>query len=136
MSNMPTGSTSGGCFTRSETFQSGCRRARINGAAIPNKKARHRRAFFVASRASGSDRVLLLDRLAQLLHRRGLDLADALGRDAVLVAQLLQAGLVAVAEPAALQDVARALVQARQGVVHARLAPLVPVLALQFAARV
>src|SRR5690606_25078752 len=49
-----------------------------------------------------------------LLQRIGLDLADALGGDAVLVGQLLQRHLVVGVEPAALDDVARTRVQAGQ----------------------
>src|SRR5690606_8771734 len=51
-----------------------------------------------------------------LLQRVGLDLADALGADAVLVGQLLQGRLVVGVEPAAADDVARALVERAQSV--------------------
>src|SRR3546814_8892653 len=48
-----------------------------------------------------------------LLQRVRLDLADAFGGDAVLVGQFLQGDLVVVVQPAALDDIARAVVQAR-----------------------
>src|SRR3546814_1238199 len=47
-----------------------------------------------------------------LLQRVRLDLADAFGGDAVLVGQFLQGDLVVVVQPAALDDVARTVVQA------------------------
>src|SRR5690606_36604762 len=47
-----------------------------------------------------------------LLQRVGLDLADALGRYAVFVGQLLQRDLAFVIEPATHDDVARARIQA------------------------
>src|SRR3546814_1214996 len=47
-----------------------------------------------------------------LLQRVRLDLADAFGGDAVLVGQFLQGDLVVVVQPAALDDVARSVVQA------------------------
>src|SRR3546814_19582495 len=47
-----------------------------------------------------------------LLQRVRLDLADAFGGDAVLVGQFLQGDLVVVVQPAALDDVARQVVQA------------------------
>ena len=53
-----------------------------------------------------------------LLHRVRLDLADALGGNAVLVGQLLQRRLVAVPEPAARDDVARAVIELDQATVQ------------------
>src|SRR5690606_29247757 len=49
-----------------------------------------------------------------LLEGVGLDLADALGADAVFVGQLLQRHLVVVVEPAAADDVARTRIQRLQ----------------------
>src|SRR5690606_3107949 len=53
---------------------------------------------------------------AHLLHGIRLDLADALGGDAVLVGQLLQRHLALVVQPAAGDDVARTRIQAGEAV--------------------
>src|SRR5690625_180257 len=67
---------------------------------------------------------------ADRLHGRGLDLADALGRDAVDLGELLQGGPV-FGEPALLENVAAALVELGQGPVQALSAVCLPVLGLQ-----
>src|SRR5690348_12401707 len=54
------------------------------------------------------------EQAAHLLHRVRLDLANAFGGNAVLVRQILQRGLVVVIKPAALDDVAGALVEVAQ----------------------
>src|SRR5687767_13264793 len=57
---------------------------------------------------------LRCEQRAHLLQRVGLDLADAFGADAVFVCQFLQRDLALRVQPAALDDVARTLVQAGQ----------------------
>src|SRR5690606_18616553 len=66
-----------------------------------------RRGAAVARGSGGEQRL-------HLLQRVGLDLADALGGDAVFVGQLLQGDLAVGIEPAALDDIARTVVQARK----------------------
>src|SRR3569623_150485 len=83
-----------------------------NRCIRPKNKARREAGLW--GYALGSGRFFGLYRLAKLLHRGDLDLADALCRYAVLVAEGLQPGLFAVGQPAALQDIGRARVELRE----------------------
>src|SRR5690606_31894914 len=71
------------------------------------RMARRRARRYPIPASGGEERLHLLEGV-------GLDLADALGADAVLVGQLLQRHLVVVVEPAAADDVARARIQRLQ----------------------
>src|SRR3546814_4040080 len=115
MIRRPPGSTrTDTLFPYTTLFRSCCRTRHARSSrpwAAPTgdqkKTARFPGPFRITDHQSGSSRKQRL----HLLQRVRLDLADAFGGDAVLVGQFLQGDLVVVVQPAALDDVARAVVQ-------------------------
>src|SRR5690554_6836909 len=82
-----------------------------------------------------SGRQGVTDLLADLLHGVLLELADALGGDAVDVGQFVQGGLL-LGQPAAPQDILGALVQRRHGQLQAAGGVIFPVALLELGGRV
>ena len=72
---------------------------------------------------------------AQLLHRVLFQLPDTLGRNTILVSQLMQ-GRLFFCQPALCKNIAAAIIQARQGCVQLRLAVLLQVSGLNLYCRV